>query len=250
MNNLQEDAKSIFKRIKKNITEGSLYKDIENKYNYQNVRDYGSIKNMIISCLAMTGNSDNILPSMFNQKSYLDDIVWQENVLASLSIIQNQLPLYWLEKEWLKMILKTDLPSVIDEIKMPFKEAILILPENLIISPDGFPVEFIYFKHFLAGEKGKDILIDSNFTRNYVTLKNPPKLSETITWSTTMYGLGYMENLNVKAGKIIRGGFDFYNFPDTYDPKTFNQSEEKAFMVKISDLIIKTILFLQIYPQI
>ncbi len=243
-------VKQIYKEKKKELIKTNLYKNLVEKYNYQKVKNYCTLDQVILSNLLTTNGRQEILDITFNSEQYTEDSTWQIGVSSALDIFHKQIPVYWLEKNCLKMMIETDLPKVIDEIKIPFNEALLILPQNLIISPDNLPLDWLYFKYIQRGESWRDIQIEGSQTLPFRFLETVPSLVDKITWVTSIHGLIYQSTLEIMEGEINRGDFNFFNYPEGFYPEEDEQVKEKIFATNLSDLIIKMLLFLQIYPEL
>ncbi|MDJ0579643.1 hypothetical protein [Crocosphaera sp.] len=148
------------------------------------------------------------------------------------------------------MMLSTDLPSVIGDFNIPFNEALLLLPDNLIISPDKFPCQWLYFKYVPAGESWVNIKIEGNEHKKPYILQSVPHKVDKITWVTSLYGLIYQSTLEINQGEINRGNFDIFNCPVSLDLQEADILTEDRFIHNINDLILKMLLFIQVYPEI
>ncbi len=245
-----DTVRQLYKLKKKELIKTNLYQSLLNKYNYQKVKNYCLLDKVIINTLFTTNGRQDILDITFNREDYLKDSTWQIGVCSALDIIQKDIPVYWLETNWVKMLLETDLPTVIDDLHIPFTEVLLLLPNNLIISPDNLPLDWLYFKYLQTGEVWRDIQIEGNHTLGSRLLQTVPSLVDKITWVTSIHGLIYQSTLQVTQGEIHRGDFNFFNYPDGFYPHESEKIQENIFTQKISDLIIKMLLFLQIHPEV
>lgn len=243
-------VKQVYKAKKKEIQKLSLYKKLLNLYNYQKVKGYCPLEQVILAILMMTNGNQDSLDVSFNTDNYVEDKTWQLGVSSAFDIMQKDIPVYWLEKDWLKMMLSTDLPSVIGDFKIPFNEALLLLPDNLIISPDKFPCQWLYFKYIPAGEIWNDLKIEGNQYKNPYILKSVPQTVDKITWVTSLYGLIYQSTLEINQGEINRGNFDTFNCPASLHLQQADILTEDRFIHNLNDLILKMLLFLQVYPDI
>ncbi len=182
---LVQVLKNIYKKRKQYYLKSDLYQQLLKKYNYQKVKNYCSLDQVILNNLFTTNGRQDILDITFNTDDYAEDGTWQLGVCSALDIFHQQIPVYWLEKNWLKLMLDTDLPSVIDEIKIPFYEALLLLPNNLIVSPDNLPLGWLYFKYLPAGYVGRDITIEGNKALPPRSIYSVPSRVDKITWVTS-----------------------------------------------------------------
>ncbi|WP_009547947.1 hypothetical protein [Crocosphaera subtropica] len=67
---------------------------------------------------------------------------------------------------------------------------------------------------------------------------------------TLIQGIIYQSTLEISGGEIRRGDFNFFNYPEGFYPQEDEKIKEQIFSQKISDLIIKMLLFLQIHPEV
>lgn len=245
-----EVIKQLYKERKKDFIKSDLYKELLNKYNYQKVKNYCPLDQVILNNLLTTDGSKDTLDVSFNTDNYANDTTWQIGVCSALDIFNEQIPVYWLEKSWLKMMLDTDLPKVIDEINIPFESALLLLPQNLIISPDNLPLDWVYFKYIKKGKYWRDIIIEGDRFTPTRSIQYLPTEVDKITWVTSIQGIIYQSTIEVSQGEIKRGDFNLFNYPEGFYPEANEALKEKIFTESVGDLIIKMLLFLQIHPEV
>lgn len=106
-------VKQFYKEKKKELIKTHVYQTLLKKYHYQKVKHYCPLDQVILTNLLTTNGRQDILDITFNNNDYAEDSTWQMGVCAALDIFQKQMPIYWLEKNWLRMMLETDLPKVI-----------------------------------------------------------------------------------------------------------------------------------------
>ena len=235
------------KKMRKFIKKSSLYEKLLDKYNYQKVKGYPSLEQIITTVTTLTFGQERPFPSCYQPELILDDETIQYTLFMANDIYQKDIPLYWLDKDLLQLLLETDLPPIIGDLKIPFKEALILLPLNIFYSPENLPFNWFFFKHLDTNESWEEIEIENLMGKEPHKIKMEPVPNQKVIWVNSMKMVMYKGEQNLINGELHRKGLRIMSH---FEPSEDNKKEELAFARIIDDLVIKMLLFLQIYPQI
>ncbi|WP_013325663.1 hypothetical protein [Gloeothece verrucosa] len=238
-------AKAQYREISNLYQKTPLYQQLLQKYNYQKVRGYTPIKSVCLANTFLTGGSDKILPNSFYESDILHDPIWLTAVAGAFDFIKEKAPFYWVNKDLIKSLLSTELPSSVGELKIPFSRAMFVLPENLILTPDRLPLEWLYFRYLPAGFQQPSIeIIDS--MGQVQSIPGTTLTVDKIVWTTSVKGLIYKGIQEITEGEITRGELTIVEYHDYLNIPRSDKETEQRFCSMIDDLIIKILLYLQI----
>ncbi len=235
------------KKMKKFIKKSSLYEKLLDKYNYQKVKGYPSLEQIVTTVTTLTFGQESPFPSCYKPELILDDETIQYTLFMANDIYQKDIPLYWLDKDLLQLLLETDLPPTIGDLKIPFKEALILLPINIFYSPDNLPLNWFFFKHLETKEYLGEIESENDMGNEPHQIKMEPVANQKVIWVNSMKTVMYKGEQNLINGELHRRGLRIMSDSELVED---NKKEEMAFARIIDDLVIKVLLFLQIYPQI
>lgn len=170
------------------------------------------------------------------------------NALALIfQIAQTQAPIYWLSASLLETMLQTDLPKWIYGMKRPVQLGMLILPENTIYTPDREPVDYIAFRHTLAGEAPPSI----NFNNQRIEIaanKYDYITCATTTRSGTVYITNFGLQLSEEDDALNHGEPNFQSYDEL--GIQLDKDAENNFLRLMESIIVQTLLLMQLQPQI
>lgn len=151
-------------------------------------------------------------------------------------VAQEHGPAFWLTRDLQNALLQTDIPDHVTGMKRVIPCGMLFLPSNSdLISPDGEPVQVIFFSHLLKGEE---------FTYTLAGQKSLTHVeSDCVQWGTVMAaGTLYAANLGVDRDEGLDLGTNDYSGMVTAE---INTSEEDKFLKQVGDLVLQVLLILQ-----
>lgn len=124
-----DEAKQILRSLLKYSNKTYYYKTLAKNFNYQNVKGYSSTKN-ICKWMAL---EIFCLEKKLSQVE--DDFATRGAISASINCLCSKVPVYWLQKELIELLMITKNPSQPIEF-LPFAEkGILMIPDKMILSP-------------------------------------------------------------------------------------------------------------------
>ena len=237
----------LVKKMKKTLQKSSLYKNLLDKYNYLKVKGYPSLEQIITTVITITFGQESPYPSYYKPEEVVDDETTQYNLFMANDIYQKEIPLYWLDKDLLQLLLETDLPPIIGDLKIPFKEALILLPTNIFYSPDNLPLNWFFFKHLDINETWGEFELENKMGNEPHLIKMEPVSNQKVIWVSNLKTVMYKGEQNLINGELYRAGVRILVDSDSLET---DREKERVFARTIDDLVIKMLLFLQIYPQI
>lgn len=123
-----------------------------------------------------------------------------------------------------------------------------MLPQSLLLSPDGETIRYIAFRHTKAFEEPPAIKFNER------SLKMEPKNFDNIVWTTTTAsGVIYASSTGLRMneegeGELNSGNNHFETFTDF--GIEVNASAEDRFLNTVSSVLLQTLLLMQIRPDI
>jgi hypothetical protein len=177
-----------------------------------------------------------------NQEALQDDNFLTTALLTKL-LADNQAPVYWISKSLCEALLATDVPPHVFGMHRPIPWGWLMLPKNLLKSPEGPDVEFLQFHHHLATDSEMSV----NIGRRNIPVEQG---QDFVAWSTILSGSSsiiYTGTFNISPEKteLEDSAVDLsYAWPGD-DPEA-----EGAFTDKVGKLLLKVLLVLQAKPDL
>lgn len=165
-----------------------------------------------------------------------DDYAASLSIAISAYLAEIQAPVYWLSQALADSLQHTTLPSWIGDMKRPIPGAILMLPPDLIQTPDGESVDHVAFVHCLRGET--TIAQDGGCQLDHIywTTRLP---------SSTVYSRDIPLKLNEEQSQDL--------FPRErleYNVDQVDADAETAFTRTIDQLLVQTLLIMQLRPDL
>ncbi len=169
------------------------------------------------------------------------DFVSRVTTYVVQRVAQKQGPAFWLTSDLQSALLETDTPNHVTGMMRVIPCGMLFLPSNsALVSPDGEPVQVIFFSHLLKEEE---------FTYTLAGQKALTHVeNDCVQWGVIMAsGTLYAANLGVDQDEGLNLGNNDYRGMVTAE---VNISEEDQFLEQVGKLVLQVLLILQTRPDL
>jgi hypothetical protein len=226
------------RRVAAKVAKETKYYKVLTKRKYRNVSDYIKYEDIAIR-LASQLMTTEISPSQAKPEM-LNDITWNALVHDAAIAYQNPLfPVFALTPDLAKALNQTELPNEYCPLNKVFNFALILIPDSLQMrSPDGHVLKWVMVNHFKKGDKPKPF----SFNHHYVTY--PIITTDRLIWSTILEDTftSYTSCCDI----LEDGGIGKSNFQLHDRFKDGDVTVEQKFTNSVSQLILNTILYLQL----
>jgi hypothetical protein len=229
------------KKIMNQLTRQSEFFKKLNEFKYQHLKGYSQYKDVMFLLARSLVSYQFYSLEMFEQ-----DFTHQTSVIILDHAIKNGFASYWLEDNLFEAFNNSQLPSAILEFKKVVPVGLLFLPAR-IKNPDGQYIRWILFSHHLANDNKYSIKLAQ------YTLGLEREEIEVIKWMTilddgTQYAVSH--KIVIENQQLIQGNNNMYiNEKIKEFDINVKEEEESDFTIKITNLLMQTLLYLQAYPE-
>ena len=183
---------------------------------------------------------------LYDGNFFEQDFTHRNSLVILNQAYQSDFASFWLNDNLFDAFYNTHLPTSIGQIKRVVPVGLLFLPPK-IRNPDGLLVKWIIFYHRLAHESFLPIVLPKG------TLHFISEQKDTLSWITilddgTQYGVN--RKLEINEQQIDYEDEDMYISEILrYQGNNIDTESEKEFSDKITELLIQTLLYLQLRPS-
>lgn len=173
-------------------------------------------------------------------------------VSSFLAYSDPNFPVYAITRNLAEAFMHTETPNHVCAMHQTFKYALFLLPNNLIKNPDGKYCNWVFVTHFLPGDYAKYERDYKKFVAEICSVPVPvtagiKQHEHKLQWATgldSFYVYGNVMELPSDGDRPVTGEFILNTFSSSEDLK-----EETQFTQTIDNLILQTMLYMQIPQQ-
>lgn len=236
---LDGNDRELVKKINYITRQSPFFKKF-NQLKYKSPKGYGEYEAATFQLARLFTSYQFFEPSSFEQ-----DFSHKVSLVILNQAYQQGFGSYWLDLNLFKAFNKTHLPPNLLEFKRVIPAGLLFLPPKLR-NPDGQVLKWIFFYHQLGGEEIPPITL----LKSQVSILPPP--STHLAWLTvlddsTQYAVS--KPIQIAEGQLTYDTDDLYINEILQDEgKNIDTQTEKEFSDQVTELLIQTLLYLQLKP--
>jgi hypothetical protein len=181
--------------------------------------------------------------------SVLTSLPFTEIIYFPLSwkLLEIKAPTFWIKSELAQALIQTEIPQGI-ELRRNLPCGVIMLPEGLLFSPDGDPVDHIAFAQLFKGEA-----IEVKLPNNSLLGQKPQDKDVLMFFSHLAAGTVYASCVgieNLSAGEIDHGNWNPSEDYSNLDYKQNSELSEQSFLRKLEAIVFHSLFLMQQKPEL
>ena len=250
---MDKELRKIKELAEKKAKETQFYKRLVKRI-YRRVKGYVDYKQVACELASHL----MCLETGFELRGFSDS-AWNAMSHSAWMAYENPIfPVFAITKELAQAFLQTDLPPHVCSVKKSFDNALFLLPEINLRTPDNYLCQWAFTSHFLKGEvintlpKSALSGFNSDVARKLERIKSPPLEVGKLRWVSQVGGLATIYSsvmeLPEEGEKPLTGDIDFGGNLEFWGENT-NPETEQQFTRAVDKLLLQTLLYLQMKPD-